>query len=172
MNIHAFFTRSFQGLYIFFLSMCLLWVGCAGDPDFPFGDRPDLEFISISPQEVKAIRDSIVIQVGFTDGNGDLGDSDNQVQNLTLIDNRVNDMNNPITPEAAIINFSLPDLTPNTRNPAIQGIITIELVQTGVRRDRVGLELPVDSTSFDIYVQDRRGNVSDTVTTDVIRILR
>lgn len=121
---------------------------------------------------MKAIRDSIVIQVGFTDGNGDLGDSDNQVQNLTLIDNRVNDMNNPITPEAAIINFSLPDLTPNTRNPAIQGIITIELVQTGVRRDRVGLELPVDSTSFDIYVQDRRGNVSDTVTTDVIRILR
>ncbi len=146
-----------------------MW-SCSSDPGF--GNKPDLEFFGISPKVVKAIADSIIIKVEFTDGDGDLGNATNANNDLVVLDNRYKDSNNPITLAAATLSYSLPNLTPDTKNPAIQGLITIEVIGTAVRRDSRGIELPVDSTTFDVFVIDRLGNVSDTVTTDMIRILR
>lgn len=160
-------------LYIFIaFFVCVNWA-CNSDPGFPFGNRPDLEYLDISPREVRAIADSIIIRVEFKDGDGDLGDASNLDNNLVVLDNRFRDtINEPLTLDQATLRYSLPNLTPDTKNPAIQGIITIEVIQTGVRRDSRGIELPVDSTSFDIFVTDRLGNVSDTVTTETILINR
>ncbi len=159
---------------VIYLFAFFVLISCDSDPGF--GDEPVITFLDITPREVKAISDSIIIRIEFTDGDGDLGEVSNLSNNLTIIDNRLDEFSSPNVPpltlEQATINFSLPNLTPDTKNPSIQGIITIELIQTEVRRDFSGTRLPVDSTSYDIFVIDRSGNISNTITTDIIQIIR
>lgn len=150
---------------IFIVILALASFACANDPGFP--EEPALEFISIRPDTVQQFTDSIFVEVRFTDGDGDLGDLGENIPNLTIVDNRVNASTNPITPQQATLRFILPNLTPDTRNPTIQGTITITIPPTAIR-----LGQTADSTSFDIQVIDRKDNQSNTITTDQIQITR
>ena len=150
--------------YILLFSFLAYLLSCSNDNVFPV--EPEISYVDISPKEVRQFRDSIIIKFSFTDGDGDLGNDDNQILDMVLIDDRVNDPVNPITPEQATIPYSLPNLTPKTRNPAIQGTITILVAPTAIR-----LGLPEDLTSFNIQVKDRAGHESNVIQTEPIRIL-
>lgn len=113
--------RNKSSLILPLLLAVMSLLACNQEPFFPV--EPKIEFVSISPSEVKSGVDSILITFRFQDGDGDLGAVDGQ-PNLQLIDSRV-DQGLPL--DRATNYYVLPDLTPEARNPSIQGEITIKM---------------------------------------------
>lgn len=147
--------------FIPFLFAAILLAACTNREVFP--SEPSIEFLDISPRIVTEFVDTIVITLAFTDGNGDLGDDGNNTFNMFVTDNRSN-----IDIDKRTTAFILPNLTPDAKNPAIQGEIIITYPPTAIidqRKDSV-------VTTFDILVVDRAGNESNTVTSTPITIVR
>lgn len=157
--------KSFLILPLLLVMMVLF--SCNQEPFFPV--EPKIEFVSISPQEVKSGVDSILITFRFQDGDGDLGSEG--APNLQLIDSRV-DQGLPL--DRATNPYTVPDLTPDARNPSIQGEITIKMDFTVV--------LPPASEQdvrFQIKLWDRAGNLATPIDgtegpiyTDYIKVVR
>lgn len=148
---------------VFILSAALVlgfFTACDNDPGF--GETPQLEFVDIQPKMPVQFIDSIVITFRFKDGDGDLGDDNGQAANMVIRDNR-----EWIPEDRSTSIYNLPNLTPETKNPAIQGTVTVQLPPTALQP---GLDQEV--TSFDIYVIDRSDNESNTITTEPITILK
>lgn len=142
-------------------------VSCNQDPFFPV--EPKIEFVSISPTEVRSGVDSILITFRFQDGDGDLGSEGNP--NLHLIDSRV-DLGLPL--DRATNPYTLPDLTPDARNPSIQGEITIKMDFTVVLPPAAEQDV-----RFQIKLWDRAGNLATPIDgtegpiyTDYIKVVR
>ena len=148
-------------IYIIFPISLLLIFACNNDPGF--SDEPTLTFVDIQPRFPRQFRDTINITVSFTDGDGDLGDDNNEVKNIFVIDNR-----SWLTEEQSQLFFTVPNLTPNTKNPAIQGTITVQIPPTIIRP---GMGLTEEATTFDVFVIDRSDNESNRVTTDSITVV-
>ncbi len=139
----------------------LLAISC--DNEVGFGDKPEIEFVDIQPKRAVQFVDSIVITISFKDGDGDLGIDDNSDKSLFVVDNR------PWIPEGQEEQtFNLPFLTPDTKNPAIQGNITFQLQPTVIQP---GSGLAEEATTFDIYIVDRSDNESNRITTDTILVV-
>ncbi|MDP7568021.1 MAG: hypothetical protein QF383_06480, partial [Flavobacteriales bacterium] len=51
-------------------------------------DTPIIDFISISPTTVQEYTDDIIITISYTDGDGDLGENNPDINNLFVEDNR------------------------------------------------------------------------------------
>lgn len=158
-------------IYLCLGLIIMMSASCDNDPGFP--EEPIITFEDIQPRTVRENVDSMVVRIRFTDGNGDLGDAsgDPQAQNFNMFveDNRVNSPVDPITPEQSLIRYKVPNLTPDTKNPAIQGTIILTIVPTVIR---LGLQYTEDTTSFNIYIVDRAGNKSNTIRTESILITR
>lgn len=147
----------------------LLVTSCTNEPVFPL--EPRIEFVDIQPKDVRHLQDSIVITFRFQDGDGNLGADDGEI-NLELIDSRVN---NGLTPVQASNVYSIPDLTPNAKNPSIQGEISVTIPLT--------INLPTETEEdirYQIKMWDRAGNLATPINentdgrifTDFIRVYR
>lgn len=148
---------------IFAISIFTLFLfvaGCSVDP--PYDLEPVITSLDIQPKVVREFQDTIIISVGFTDGDGNLGDDGNKQFNLFVKDNRPG-----IPPELATISYILPNLTPDAKNPAITGVITIQYPPTAILN---GQEM--EKTTYDVRLVDRAGNESKTETSDTITIIR
>ena len=156
---------------IILLSLPLMLTSCSVDPVFPV--EPQIEYLDIQPRTVRHLQDSIVITFRFTDGDGNLGAADGvQDYNLQIIDSRIN---NGLTEAQATTSYTLPNLSPGTRNPSIQGDMTVKLDFTanlpGLRDEQV---------RYQIKLIDQDGNVagpingesSNAVYTDYINVIR
>jgi hypothetical protein len=136
-----------------FLNACavlLSLAGCTGeDPASLFSPTPAIELIGVSPGEVVAFRDSIVFEVSYEDGDGDLGSADAPDRNLFIEDNRIQ----------VVHELRIQQLAPDGANISIKGIFTAILPQTiitdGTTRQAV---------NFTLYVRDRAGHESNRVT--------
>ena len=131
----------------------LFFNGCISEE--PISEVPYLEFISVNPQQVEAFKDNLIFTVFYQDGNGDLGENSPDIKNLFLKDNR-NDI---------VYEFRLEQLAPDDANISIQGKLNIELSGTGITDGSAE-----QSATFDIYVVDRAGNNSNTITSSNIII--
>lgn len=133
---------------------------CSNEPVFPV--EPEIEFVSISPDTVRENRDEIIVKFSFRDGDGDLGDLDNEpAQRLRVRDNR------PIPDSLATIFFRIPNLNSEARNPSIQGVFTVIIPPTVVRPG-----LREEETSFSITITDRAGHTSNEIRTGNILIVK
>ncbi|MDW8334835.1 MAG: hypothetical protein RMM53_11515 [Bacteroidia bacterium] len=148
--------------------------GCAQGNLYP--NEPFLEFVSIAPEtlyvpdlrvEPDAQIPELKITVKFRDGDGDLG---GDAGGFVMQDLR------PGLPVVVFrdtydgrLPYALPNLTPATRPPSIQGSITV--TYSGyipiIERDSSEEDL-----IFDIYVRDRAGHVSPKVRTSPVRLIR
>jgi hypothetical protein len=149
----------------------ILWVGAAAmllmacNQEPVFSIVPEIEYIDIQPREVTETVDSIFLTIGFTDGDGDLGDLENtNNQSITVRDLRVLPDGSMLVDSLAISRFRIPDLSSNARNPSIQGRIFITLSPTLV----FPRNLDEQRVAYSIIIQDRAGNESNVVTTDEI----
>ena len=80
----------------------------------------------VQPRVVRSLQDSIIVTFRFQDGDGNIGVlSDTEPANVQLIDSRVN--TGELTPTQGTNLIRLPNLTPNTKNPSIQGEIRVKL---------------------------------------------
>ena len=145
--------------FLFYIAPLLLLVSCDDSPIFPV--TPEISFVSISPkQATQFTADEISLTLHYQDGDGDLGYlGEEKVENLFVTDTRTAFVGNPSRTTA----YSIPNLTPDTRKPSIQGDITITMLTPPWE----SLEEPL---IFEVYLVDRAGQPSNVIHTDPITV--
>ena len=135
------------------ISIALFFSHCKKDEPIA-SDEPSIELESVSSTNVLE-GDPLTFRIKYTDGNGDLGENNPDVHNLFLTDNRVN-----VTYE-----YRIQELAPEGSSIIIQGHLDVELNSTAVTDGSNS-----QSVTYSIYVVDRAGNHSNTVTSESITI--
>ena len=118
-------------------------------------DTPIIEFKSILPTTVQEYSDDIIITISYSDGNGDLGENDPDIHNLFVEDNR----------NGIVYQFRIPHLAPDNNSIAIEGDFNITINGSGITDESSSQQV-----NYAIYVTDRAGNKSNTITTSTITI--
>lgn len=158
----------------FMLTTLLLLQFCVKPPNYP--DTPGIEFVSLSKNVLRQTQlggDTVMVMFNFTDGNGDLGSQNNE-PNIFIEDGRDTFGKAP---------FAIPYIEPQGAGNGISGMITIALPTTCcIYPDINGIKFPpcdtsknapqqLDTVFYRIYIKDRAGNVSNTITTDPITLI-
>jgi hypothetical protein len=117
-------------------------------------DTPTIELVSVSSNSIQE-GDPLTFRIEYTDGNGDLGENNPDAKNLFLTDNRVN-----VTYE-----YRIRELAPSGSALIIRGNLDVELTTTAITNGSTS-----QTVTYSIYVKDRAGNQSNSVTTDEITI--
>ncbi len=139
------------------LCITVIFSGCKKEDEVPYSNAPVIEFLSVTPSSAKEYSDIIKFQIKYKDHDGDLGDNDPNVTNLF-----VKDLRNSVE-----YKFRTKQLSPNNATIAIEGNLNIELPPTAITNGADS-----ESTTFEIYVKDRAGNISNTVTSTVVLITK
>ena len=129
---------------------------CKKDENIEISSIPSIEFVSITPSSAIEYQDKITITISYKDGDGDLGENSPDVKNLFLTDTRNN----------VTYQYRISQLAPSSPAIAVQGILTIELKNTAITNGTAS-----QAVSFSLYLKDRSGNVSNTVTTSAITVI-
>lgn len=149
-----------------------LFISCVRPPDY--SDVPVLEFRSVSKSSIKQgliNADSFTLVLFFTDGDGDFGsDALSNELNIFMKDNRTGE---------SFRDFKAPLVPTQGANNGISGTISVIISSTccvfpplsGIFPCEVDSTYPTNDLSLDIYIKDRAGNQSNTVTTSVIKLL-
>jgi hypothetical protein len=156
--------------------------GC-GDTSPIFPIEPKLTFLDLAPDTVTGtlgIGDTgaaLVLRVGYTDGDGDLGaanEQDTNQINFFLQDLRpevpiiqITQAGDTIVLYDGLIRATLPNLTAEARNPSIQGVITYTFPSV---LPNLKLDGSLDSARFRVWVVDRAGNQSNRIETSKVYI--
>ena len=122
----------------------------------PISNVPAITFDSLSPNPAIRYQDTIKIVISYVDGDGDLGQDSTDAKNMFITDSR-----NNVTSQ-----FRIPQLAPSGSNIAIEGNIDIVLPPQFFTNDADSTE----TATFSIYVTDRAGHQSNTVTTTPLLI--
>lgn len=162
--------------YIFFsIIVGALAFACSQPPVYPLEPVITYEGLSRSqiPQSSNSIDDldTLIIRIGFTDGDGDLGDADSV--NIILRDSRDGFENI----------FKIKPIPALGSGDGISGEIAIKLTNNPNTKyfcctfpnTRVTCipseEFPTDTMSYAIRIRDRAGNWSNTIQTEPFTIL-
>ena len=118
---------------------------------------PAIEFVSISPSTVVEYLNSITITFSYDDLDGDLGQNDPNVTNLFVTDSR-----NGVTYQ-----YRISQLAPDGSVIHIKGNLNVVIKSTAITDAS-----STQSVSYSIYVKDRTGNTSNTITTTAITVTK
>ncbi len=136
-----------------FLLITLAFVSCKKEE--PFSSVPLIEVRGIYPDTVRAFQDSIVVEVYYEDGDGDLGENNPFAQNLYLVDQR-----NQLQYGFRISRIAA------SGSPAIRGTMKVVLPYTNL----VNSPGP-ESLFYTVRIVDRSGNSSNTLPTATITVI-
>lgn len=136
-------------------SVAVMLSSCKKEDSTALSAVPEIEVISVTPLQPKEYTDSIVITIHYKDGDGDLGENDPDVKNLFLTDNRI----------GITHGYRIQQLAPSGTSIAIQGNLNVVLNNLIITDSSA-----TQNANFSIYVIDRAGNKSNTVTTSTITI--
>jgi len=165
-----------QNTFILFVLGLLLTflAACVSEPDYP--DEPYIEYLSISKNELTQ-GDSLLVTISFTDGDGNLKDSDIEP---TCVSNCAFDMDSSCYYDPAFSIFAidmrdscytyltLPDLEPEGDIKAISGELDIVILPFCKCS---GSGCPsTEKTVFQIIIKDASNNYSNVVLTDSITV--
>ena len=157
------------------LIMAVSLFACSEAPEYPF--EPVITYEGLSritiPQSSNSVEqlDTLIIRIGFTDGDGDLGDRDSI--NIFMKDSR----------DGFEHVFKINEIPELGSSRSISGEIAVKLTNSPATRyfcctfpnTRVtcvpSTEFPFDTMSYSIRVRDRAGNVSNTIRTETFRVL-
>lgn len=121
-------------------------------------DSPVITFDSIMPNPCIAYQDTIRIVISYKDGDGDLGQNATTTKNLFVTDSR----------DTVISQFTIPQLAPNGYTGAIQGNLDILLPPQYF----INNSDTTETATYSIYVTDRAGHHSNTITSAPLVITR
>lgn len=157
--------------------LVVLTLSACQDPEAVFPETPRIEFLSmepliLNPDDSLCISRNECFRITFRyeDGDGDLGDDSDAGPNNLFIEDTREDLPYDVPPVFYDGKFSyrLPQsLTPDARNLSIQGTISVAMPLIQVLYP----PFEPETTRFDIYIVDRAGNQSNTITTDELVIL-
>ena len=135
---------------LFFLSI----ISCKDD-ESQISNTPHLDFVSISPIAITEFQEEVSLVIKYIDGDGNLGDNNPDIKNLFIIDQR----------NGVEYTYRVPQLSPSGSNITIEGNLEVDLNSLSV----VG-STNSESVIFDIYIVDRSGNQSNTITSSAITV--
>lgn len=149
-------------------------VSCSQPPDYP--NEPVLQYIGVNKTSVlqgsrTTPNDTLAIRFSFTDGDGDLGNSEN-TNNILLYDSR----------DSTLAPYKIPPVPEQGSGNGISGEITI-LVPNRIGSGNICCIFPdlrvcqtdprykQDTFSYSIQMIDRAGHKSNIINTEQITIL-
>jgi hypothetical protein len=138
---------------IIYLPVVVLLFSCKKEEEVSV--IPVIDFESISPSIAQEYTDDIIITISYADADGDLGENNPDIDNLFVEDNRNN----------IVYHFRIPELAPSGSAIAIEGNFNITINGTGITDGTASQKV-----DYTIYVKDRAGNKSNTITTSKITI--
>ena len=138
---------------LIYILIMLLFFSCKKDDTLSV--VPTIEFKSINPSIAQEYIDDINITISYTDGDGDLGENNPDVYNLFVLDNR----------NGIEYKFRIPELSPSANEIAIGGNFNIKINGSGITNGSTSQQV-----NYDIYVTDRGGKSSNTISTSSITI--
>lgn len=118
---------------------------------------PQLTFVSISPSTAVEYTNSITIAFSYDDLDGDLGQNDPNVTNLFITDSRNN----------VIYNYRISQLAPDNSTIHIKGNLDAIIKNTAITDGSSSQQV-----TYSLYVKDRAGNTSNTITTTAITVTK
>ena len=118
---------------------------------------PVIQLEAAGPSTVVELRDSIYMRISFYDADGDLGENLTNENNLFVVDTRLN----------LAHEFRISQLVPGSATVPIQG--ELEWTLPGVYR--LDENLASEEVVYEIYLVDRAGNPSNTLTTPAFTIV-
>ena len=118
---------------------------------------PILEFVSISPSSAVEYQNSITITFSYDDLDGDLGEDNPNVYNLFVTDSR-----NSVTYQ-----YRISQLSPSGSNIHIKGNLNTVIKGTAITDGS-----SAQAVTYSLYLKDRAGNTSNTITTSAITITK
>ncbi len=153
-----------------FIITALAVTACTKEPDFP--PEPEISFERIDSNVIRQAVDSAFVVINFMDGDGDIGSSEND-RNIFLIDTRSSQGNDTIRRSMPQVpNFGndsgisgeirLPVSTCCTPPPGAAGCLPVSDAFPEFQRDTV---------IYQVFITDRAGNQSNTITLEPIFLL-
>jgi hypothetical protein len=140
---------------IFLFSLIIFLIeGCKKD-DISFPVEPSISVLSVSPSSPKQYTDPVTITLHYEDGDGDLGQNNDSIKNCFVTDNRI----------GVTYQYRIKQLAPDKTAIPISGSLNIELGGQALTDS-----LSQQSVTYTLYVVDRAGHHSNTVTTGEIVI--
>ena len=145
-----------------FLAISTL-LACTKPPNYPV--QPVIEFKSLSRNSLpqgNLNTDSLTITFTYTDGDGDLGDMNNQASVYSTA----------LRTGFEASTFSIPFVPVQGAGNGISGEISIQAFTACCihpERNQICMpfdDYPIDTLQFEIYIVDRAGNKSNTIVAD------
>jgi hypothetical protein len=118
---------------------------------------PEIEFLSISPSTAVEYANSITISFSYDDLDGDLGENDPNATNLFITDSR----------NGVVYNYRISELAPDGSNIHIRGTLNAVIKNTAITDNSSS-----QSVTYSLYVKDRAGNASNTITSSAITVTK
>ncbi|MEP7265840.1 MAG: hypothetical protein ABI772_15145 [Bacteroidota bacterium] len=145
----------YSNKYIYLL-LLLFFLSCKKGEKKEYPAEPSIEFISITPSSMTEGQSKIIISFKYSDGDGDLGENNPDVNNLFVTDNRL----------GITYSYRIKQLTPTNSVIPITGTLNTEtgtvFISDGSAQQTV---------NFSLYIVDRAGHASNTITTSPVTII-
>ncbi len=138
------------------LIISLLFFGCKKEELREDMDVPYISIKRITPKIVQEFTESVLLEISYEDGNGDLGFHDPDVLSLSVQDSRLE------TPDY----YHIPPLAPDGEEIYIKGTFNIYLNTTFL----IGVGSS-EKLRYTVRIKDRAENWSNTVTSEEITVV-
>lgn len=142
----------------YFSLFILVCMTCTKQSDaLVFDLAPSIELIDISNDTIREFSETLLININYEDGDGDLGSTDPDINSIFVKDQRLEEADE----------YYLGPLAPEGSSISIQGTLNIALANTFILGNA-----DEERTVFSIHVVDRAGNKSNVIETSPITIIR
>ena len=132
----------------------LFW--CACTPNFS-SSIPEIQLEELGPEHIVALEDSIYMRISFFDSVVDLGENLTSENNIFVVDERLE----------LVHEFRISNMVPGGVEVPIQGELEWTIPSVFLTNSNGESEF----VTYRIYLVDRAGNKSNTITTAPITIL-
>ncbi len=126
------------------------------EPNAPLSKIPSISIAGLSTSSVKALSDTLTINIKYTDGDGDIGFENADSAVVYVTDNRF-----PLT-----MSYHVPPLSPTGTAVSITGTLPVVVKNIILQNGTVA-----ENANFSIKLRDRAGNWSNTAVTGTVVVL-
>ncbi|HAW51669.1 MAG TPA: hypothetical protein DCX54_04975 [Flavobacteriales bacterium] len=145
---------------IIWISVLIVFFACSkkeeNEPFSPTSSIPKISLEKLTPTTVRQF-ESLTFHIKFTDGDGDIGNQDADVQALEILDTR----------DDILHSFHIPPQSP-VKGIAITGVLVVELENLILLDQDNASEKAV----FEIRLKDNKQNWSNTVESSPVSIVK
>lgn len=144
--------------------VALFLQSCQKEDSLPV--TPSIEFKSLEKfATVSAGFDSLVLTFAFEDGDGDIGFPESDTSSRDIFVKLFEKQNGVFVPivftDTLLFTYRMPYLEPTGNNSSLKGDVIISYLG-------YLLGVPNDTVRYELYIKDRAGHISNTITTSEV----